>query len=323
MAPQGPQRLRLGFAGTPEFAASILGRLIEPHDIAVVYSQPARPSGRGRKVIASPVEALARAHGFDVRTPRSLRGEVPHLQACGLDALIVAAYGLILPKSVLDVPRQGCLNVHASLLPRWRGAAPIERAIMAGDSRTGVSIMQMDEGLDTGAVLHQVECSIEPDDTGDSLREKLADLGGLALLDCLVQLGERVATAQPRDGVTYASKLLPGESLVNWHRTANQVELTIRALNSRQPAFCIVDGERIRLLAAMALDACGSDPQAGPPGEVISIDGTGFVVACAVGCIRISRVALTRGKGKPMDVASLLNGYPDLIRPGRSLESSP
>jgi methionyl-tRNA formyltransferase len=319
MASTGSSRLRLGFAGTPPFAATILRGLIEHHEVAVVYCQPPKPTGRGRKVRPSAVEALARESGFDVRTPRSLRREAANLEADRLDALIVAAYGLILPKAVLDTPRYGCINVHASLLPRWRGAAPIERAMMSGDRVTGISIMQMDEGLDTGPLLLQVDCPIRSDDTGDTLRDRLAVLGSEALSTSLQQLGAVSPKPQPPEGATYAAKLSPEESRIDWTGSAIDTALKIRALNSRQPAFCTLDGERIRLLFAEALDA----PSAGPPGTVIAIDRRGLIVACADGVVRISRVALTRGQGKPMDMASFVNGYSDLIRPGQCFDASP
>ncbi len=317
MASSRSSRLRLGFAGTPGFAAVILGALLDRHDVSVVYCQPPRPTGRGRKVTPSPVETVAHSHGLTVRTPSSLRGEAPALANDQLDALIVAAYGLILPAAVLATPRHGCINVHASLLPRWRGAAPIERAIMAGDRTTGVSIMQMDAGLDTGPVLRRVECVIEAADTGDSLHDRLARLGTNALLDCLEHLGSIAAPPQSEAGVTYAGKLLPSDSIVRWDTPAAELANRVRALNSRQPAFCVVDGERVRLLFAEPLD----EHSEAPPGTVVALNRGGIVVACGSGQLRITRLALTRGKGKPMDIASLLNGYPNLVRPGQKLDS--
>ncbi len=312
-------RLRLGFAGTPEFAGAILEALLEHHDVAVVYCQPPRPTGRGRKITPSVVEALAHARGLEVRTPKSLRGEVAALTVDRLDAIVVAAYGLILPVSVLHTPRYGCINVHASLLPRWRGAAPIERAMIAGDHTTGVSIMQMDAGLDTGPVLDCEECSIAPDDTGDSLRERLANVGARALLGCLDRLADLIAKPQPTEGVTYAAKLTPADSEIRWSDSAAELANRIRALNSRQPAFCFCNGERIRLLFAEPI----AEASASPPGTVVAIDRRGLIVSCGTGRLRVTRVALARGKGKPMDVASLVNGYAELIRPGQVLATSP
>ncbi len=313
-----PHRHRLGFAGTPPFAATILLSLLGRHEVAVVYCQPARPTGRGRKLSQSAVEEVARSNNIAVRTPTTLREEAAVLAADGLDVLVVAAYGLILPKRILDVPRHGCINVHASLLPRWRGAAPIERSIMAGDTMTGISIMQMDEGLDTGPVLLRTECAIRDGDTGDSLRERLATLGSKALANCLEQLGVACAQPQPDAGATYASKLLPEDSRIDWAASATDIALKIRALNSRQPACCWVGGERVRLLFATALPM---QPDAAP-GTVISIDRSGLIIACGAGCLRVTQIALSRGKGTPMDVASLINGYADLIRAGQSLAKS-
>jgi methionyl-tRNA formyltransferase len=233
--------------------------------------------------------------------------------------MIVAAYGLILPASVLSAPKHGCINVHASLLPRWRGAAPIERAIMAGDHTTGVSIMQMDEGLDTGPVLRYETCAIQPKDTGDAVRARLARVGANALLDCLDHLAELVAEPQRAEGATYATKLAPAESAIRWGDTAVELANRIRALNSRQPAFCFCNGERIRLLFAEPLD----ETSAAPPGSVIEVSRHGLIVACGTGRLRVTQVALARGKAKPMDIASLVNGYAELIRPGDAFDTSP
>jgi methionyl-tRNA formyltransferase len=317
LEPLPQSRLRLGFAGTPEFAAAILTALLERHDVGVVYCQPPKPTGRGRKVKPSAVETLARARGLEVHTPKSLRAEAERLASLRLDALIVAAYGLLLPAAILATPRRGCINVHASLLPRWRGAAPIERALMAGDQTTGVSIMQMDAGLDTGPVLGRVECAIDPSDTGDSLHQRLARLGADALIDCLGRLETIEAIPQPDVGATYAQKLTAADSFVRWEASAIELANRIRALNSRQPAFCLTEGERVRLLFAEAIDSQSGSA----PGTVVAFDRRGLVVACGTGQLCVTRVALTRGSGKPMDVASLINGYPGLIQPGQTLDS--
>jgi methionyl-tRNA formyltransferase len=311
-------RFRIGFAGTPAFAATILRTLLVHHEIVVVYCQPPRPTGRGRKIVPSAVEQVARENGIVVRTPKSMRGEAGTLAQVHLDALIVAAYGLILPNSILEIPRFGCINVHASLLPRWRGAAPIERAIMAGDRVTGVSIMQMDAGLDTGPVLLRAECDIRDDDTGDTLHDRLAAKGSEELIECLRHLGQLSPVAQSEHGVTYAGKLAPEESALDWRVPAREIALKIRALNSRQPAFCWVNGERVRVLFAQETQ---SDSPAAP-GTVVAIDRNGLVVKCGTGAVRISRVALARGKGLPMDIASLINGYPELLPVGQSLDTS-
>lgn len=316
--PQPPDRLRLGFAGTPPFAATILDVLIQRHDVAIVYSQPSRRTGRGRRAAPSAVERRARSLGIEVRTPTTLRAEAAAVSTARLDALIVAAYGLLLPRSVLDEPRYGCINVHASLLPRWRGAAPIERAIMAGDTLTGISIMQMDEGLDTGPILQRAECPIARDETGDSLRERLAKLGAVTLIQCLDAVDSRVATPQSSTGITYAAKLNRGDSLIDWAAPASDIALKIRALNSRQSAFCFISGLRLRLLFA---DAIPQDRQA-PPGTVLSVDRTGLIVACGTGAVRITRVALSKGSGRTMDIAALINGHGDLLRAGQALDAS-
>ncbi len=264
----------------------------------------------------SAVHAAATTLGIQVDTPTALRGAAAALANHHLDALVVVAYGLMLPRSVLGTPRKGCINVHASLLPRWRGAAPVERAILAGDSITGISIMCMDEGLDTGPLLRQVECPIRSSDTGDSLRERLADIGTVALLDCLDQLDAVIPRPQRLQGLTYAPKLTPAESRIDWGVSALNVELTIRGLNSRQPAFCMVAEHRLRLLFGHAVT--GSNEAR--PGTVLAIDRSGMTVACARGSIHVTQVALSRGTGKPMDIASLLNGYPKLIERGQVLE---
>ena len=297
-------------------AATFLSSLIRRHEVVVVYSQPPRRTGRGRTLVPSAVHDVATRHDIQVYTPTSLRGEAAALATHRLDALVVVAYGLMLPRSVLNTPRKGCINVHASLLPRWRGAAPIERAILAGDSVTGISIMYMDEGLDTGPLLRQAECPIRNTDTGDSLRERLSDIGVVALLDCLDQLDTIIPQQQTLQGLTYAHKLAPTESRIDWSISAFDVELTIRGLNSRQPAFCMVAEQRLRLLSGHAVK--GSDEQR--PGTVLAIDRSGVSVACGTGSIRITQVALSRGAGRPMDIASLINGYPKLIERGHILE---
>jgi methionyl-tRNA formyltransferase len=301
--------LRLGFAGSPAFAAAILARLIERQDVVVVYCQPARPRGRGRKLTPCPVEALARAHGIAVQTPRSLRNPeaAGALARFELDYLIVAAYGLILPPAILATPRGGCLNVHASLLPRWRGAAPIERALMAGDTRTGVSLMRMDEGLDTGPVLATSDCAIGADDTGGSLHTKLAALGADLLLDCLPAINALVPTPQPATGVTYATKLTTADSVIDWRDPATAIARKIRALTDRQPAFGQHQGERVRVLAATVTGgSAGAEP-----GTVLAYAASGLHIACGEGSLQVTRLQFSRGKGTPLAVAAAVNGYPD------------
>jgi methionyl-tRNA formyltransferase len=315
--PTQPPR-RLAFAGTPQFAATILETLVRHYPVAAVYSQPARPKGRGRRLVVSPVEAFARTLGIPVRTPNSLRDESAFLRSLDLDVLIVAAYGKLLKRDVLTIPRSGCINVHASLLPRWRGAAPIERAISAGDETTGVSIMLMDEGLDTGPLLAQSSCAIYPNDTGDEVHDRLAKVGAQALVDCLAQLPNIEPMAQSDDKATYAPKLTPEDSKIDWRRPATSIALQIRALNSRQPATCWVAGERIRLLFAQSV---AGGPSA-DPGTIVGEDRNSIDVASGDGVVRITRVGLSQGSGKPMDIASLRNGHPDLLCRGQVMHAT-
>jgi len=316
----GPQStLRLGFAGTPSFAAHILERLLSAERApVVVYTQPDRPMGRGRRTQPSPVKTLALAREIPVEQPQSLKGQAPAaaLAAYQLDLLIVAAYGLILPRRVLDVPRLGCINVHASLLPRWRGAAPIERAIMAGDTETGVCIMQMDAGLDTGPVYDCRRCPIQPDTDGPGLEQALADLGADALLDCLSRLQAIDPVPQGDTGITYAPKLTRNDAAVSWTEPALQIERRVRALTGRLPAFAMCDGTQLRILTAQAVEHAGESAE---PGRIVSAARTGIVVACGDGALRITRLQLSRGKARAMTAGEALNGYGDLLGPGNIL----
>jgi methionyl-tRNA formyltransferase len=245
--------LKLGFAGTPEFAATILAGILA-HGLrpAVVYTQPDRPIGRGRKLRPGPVKALASAEGIEVLQPATLRDPqaVERLAQFRLDLLVVVAYGLLLPQPILETPRLGCINVHASLLPRWRGAAPVERAIMAGDEMTGVSIMRMDRGLDTGPVYLQRPCPIGERATGPELEQALAVLGLEALLVCLGALPDLIPQSQPDEGVSYAHKLTPADAPIDWSRDARVIDRQVRALCGRLPAFTFSAGTRIQILAA-------------------------------------------------------------------------
>jgi len=309
--------LRVGFAGTPQFAASILEYLIN-QDLApvVVYTQPDRPSGRGRKLLPSPVKQLAEARNIPVRQPKSLKSATVDV---ALDVLVVAAYGLLLPEHVLKAPRFGCINVHASLLPRWRGAAPVERAIMAGDLRSGVTIMQMDEGLDTGPIYSTSEVTISPSMTGGELEALLAEAGARALVACLDSLG--ASTPEPQTGApTYANKLSAVDTKIDWTRPALELVNQIRALTERMPVSCDREGGlRLRILRAEA----GPLPDDGipaelVPGQITRTDKTGIVVLCGDGnTVKIVELQLNRGKGKRMNAAAVLNGYPELFQPGQ------
>lgn len=297
--------LRLIFMGTPDIAVPSLAALIGAgHQIACVYSQPPRPAGRGQKERPSPVQAFAESKGILVRYPTSLNtAEVQQeFAALGADAAIVIAYGLILPQAVLDAPRLGCLNIHMSLLPRWRGAAPLQRAIMAGDSKTGVTIMQMDAGLDTGAVLSSEAVPITLETTAESLHDSLAEIGARLVTKTLDELdaGHLVAQPQSDDGATYAKKLSREDGRLDWHDDAVQIHRQIRALNPWPGTWFERDGERIRVLAAMPVDSAAANP----PGTVLD---EGATIACGKGAIQLTR--LQRPGKSALDADAFLRGY--------------
>ncbi len=309
--------MRLVFAGTPEFAVPSLRALCETgHALCAVYTQPDRPAGRGRKMRVSAVKRNALDLGLTVRQPITLRDPEVQLELRELDAelMVVAAYGLILPPPVLESPRLGCVNVHASLLPRWRGAAPIARAIEAGDTLTGISLMQMDAGLDTGPILARCETTIEPDDNAASVHDRLADLGAGLLVSCLPDIAAGRLPPQPQDAdlATYAPKLEREEAEIEWSRTAFSLWCKLRAFNPWPVAHTYHDGVRIRVLAA--------EPVSGNavPGSVLGVDERGITVACGQGALRIRR--LQRDGGKPLAAGDFLNGYP--IEPGDQFRSS-
>ena len=328
-----PDSLRLGFAGTPAFAATILRGLLEGgYAVALVLTQPDRPAGRDRKLKPGPVKVLAREHGLTIREPAGLRGI--SLREDHLDLLIVAAYGLILPAELLAEPRLGCLNVHASLLPRWRGAAPVERAIMAGDTETGVCLMQMDEGLDTGPVYACETLCIGPAETGGALEARLAAAGAGLLLEILPSLPGRTPRPQPDTGITYAHKITPADSMLDWTESAASIACRIRALTDRQPVTVYAtdpDGGppiRVRLLGAQPIPASESTagtglPGPAAPGSILQVSHAGLEIGCATGSVLVERVALNRGQGRPMTPLAATNGFPELIRPGRRLSSRP
>ncbi|WP_084583437.1 methionyl-tRNA formyltransferase [Sphingomonas azotifigens] len=293
--------MRILFMGTPDFAVPVLDALVEAgHDIAAAYSQPPRPGGRrGKALTPSPVHARAEALGIEVRTPLSLRGaeEQEALAALDADVAVVAAYGLILPRAVLAAPRLGCLNVHGSLLPRWRGAAPIERAILAGDAETGVGIMQMEAGLDTGPVRLEGRTPIDRKTAGD-LRAELSALGARLMVEVLADFDAYPAVPQPEEGVTYAAKIDKAEARLDFTRSAVDVERAVRAFNPAPGAFFELDGERFRIHAADLIDASG------PPGTV----GDDLLIHCGEGAIRPTSIQRA-GRGV-MTVAELLRGFP-------------
>ncbi|SHM32199.1 methionyl-tRNA formyltransferase [Paracoccus solventivorans] len=273
--------MRVVFMGTPEFSVPALRAIAARHQVVCVYSQPPRAAGRGQKPRPSPVQAAAEALGIAVRTPLRLKDAEAQEEfaALGADVAVVVAYGLILPQPVLDAPRLGCLNIHASLLPRWRGAAPIHRAVMAGDAETGVAIMQMEAGLDTGPVLAEARTAIGAEDTTADLHDRLAAMGAALILDVLDRL-PLPAVPQPAEGVTYAAKIDKAEARVDWTRPAAEVDRLIRGLSPFPGAWCLAGGERLKLLRSRVVAGSGA------PGEVLD----GLTVACGEGAVEITEV---------------------------------
>ncbi|MDF1794006.1 MAG: methionyl-tRNA formyltransferase [Thalassobaculaceae bacterium] len=307
-------RLRIAFMGSPDFAVPSLHALVEAgHDIVCVYAQPPRPAGRGQKERLTPVDEAAIDLEIEVRTPRSLRDleEQRKFAALNLDLAVVAAYGLILPREILTAPRLGCINVHASLLPRWRGAAPIQRAILAGDAETGVTIMQMDEGLDTGGMLLSRAVPITSETTGQSLHDQLSLLGAELIAPSVAALaaGALTGTPQPEDGVTYAKKLERDEGRLDFRHAAVELERLVRAFDPWPGAFFEHEGTRIKVLAAEAFDI---GPVSNLPGTVLDSELT---ISCADGAFRPTRVQRP-GKGA-VDVQAFLRGFQ--IPPGTVL----
>ena len=303
--------MKLAFMGTPDFAVPVLAALIAAgHEIAAVYSQPPRPAGRGHKEQLSPVHAFAAERGLMVRCPKSLKspdqGEA--FAALGLDAAVVAAYGLILPPAILAAPRWGCLNVHASLLPRWRGAAPIQRALLAGDGETGVTIMQMDAGLDTGAMLLAGRVAITAETDARSLHDSLSALGAGLIVEALARLPDLLAIPQPGEGITYAAKLDKEEGRIDWTKSAAELDRLVRALNPWPGVWCDMAGERLKVLAARPVEGRGR------PGQVLAPP---LVVACGDGALALTRVQ--RAGRAPMRAEDLLRGC--AVPPGSMLGS--
>ncbi len=291
--------MKIVFMGTPDFSVPVLDALARAHEILCVYCQPPRPAGRGKKDRPSPVQTQAETLGLPVRHPTSLKGAEAQADFAALNAdlAVVVAYGLILPQAVLDAPAKGCLNIHASLLPRWRGAAPIQRAIMAGDAETGICIMQMEAGLDTGPVLLRRTLPIGAEDTAADLHDRLSALGSTAIIEALAQLDTLTSTPQPDTGVTYASKIDKSEARVDFTRSATEVDRQIRGLSPFPGAWVEVAGERVKLLR------CLPRPNNGTPGQVLH----GLTVACGTGAIEVT-LAQREGK-RPMAAADLLRGW--------------
>jgi methionyl-tRNA formyltransferase len=311
--------LRLVFAGTPDFAARHLQALISAgFNVVSVYSQPDRPAGRGKQLQATPVKAVALAHNIPVYQPEHFDAdELARLAAQQADVMVVVAYGLLLPAEVLATPRLGCVNVHASLLPRWRGAAPIERAIMSGDAESGICLMQMETGLDTGPVLQRLSTPIQPDDNSQTLGERLCQLGCQALCEALPQLEQLQARAEPQDpaAASYARKVQKSEALIDWQRPAAELHNLIRALYPRAPAWTPHQGKRLRLISSTVP---GQQTQQ-QPGTVLACSAAGLDIACGSGVLRVLQV---QQEGRNiMDLGSLLNGHPDAFRAGQLLGS--
>ncbi|MEI7239916.1 methionyl-tRNA formyltransferase [Pectobacterium brasiliense] len=311
--------LRIIFAGTPDFAARHLDALLSSgHEVVGVFTQPDRPAGRGNKLTPSPVKVLAEQHSIPVFQPKSLRPEENQamVQALNADVMVVVAYGLILPQPVLSMPRLGCINVHGSLLPLWRGAAPIQRALWAGDSETGVTIMQMDVGLDTGAMLHKISCPILQQDTSATLYDKLAELGPRGLLETLEQLADGSAVAETQNDAlaTYAEKLSKEEARLNWQLSAEQLERSIRAFNPWPVSYFIVDEQPVKVWKAEVIaKAHGSQP-----GTIIQADKQGIQVATADDILNIQELQ-PAGK-KVMAAQDLLNSRREWFVPGNTLD---
>ena len=301
--------MRIVFAGTPEFAVPSLRAAAGKGEIVAVYTQPDRPAGRGRELQPSPVKREALLRGFPVLQPESLKSELSRdaLRALQPDLMVVVAYGLLLPSKILGIPKHGCWNVHASLLPRWRGAAPIQRAIEAGDRETGVCLMQMEKGLDTGPVLLSQSLAIGEQETAGQLHDRLAELGAQVLSDGLglLRAGMRpVARAQPAAGATYARKLDKAEARLDWTQPAERLACKVRAFNPWPMAEATLAGERVRIHAAVPLDLA----HAAPPGEVLQAGRDGIDVACGTGALRLR--VLQREGGRAITAADYLNARP-------------
>ena len=308
--------MRVGFAGTPDFAARALAAVAAAgYTIPLVLTQPDRPHGRGMRITASPVKALAQARGIPVMQPASLCAPADRapLLAVPLDVLVVAAYGLILPRDILGWPRHGCLNIHASLLPRWRGAAPIQRAIEAGDATSGVTIMQMDAGLDTGPMIAVRPVAIETGETAGTLHDKLAAAGAEAIVDVLAGLardGRVDATPQPAEGATYAAKIGPADATVDWKQPAAVVERRLRALQPAPGAAAILDGAPVKLHAAVVVPYAGD----AAPGVVVAAGDAGIDVACGAPGDALRVTGLQPAGRTRMTAAEFLRGHP--LAPG-------
>lgn len=314
--------MRLVFAGTPDFAATALKLLLQTdYEVVGVYSQPDRPSGRGRKLTPSPVKQAALEAGIPVFQPETLKTTQAQdeLKTLNADVMIVAAYGLILPQAVLDLPRHGCLNIHASLLPRWRGAAPIQRAIAAGDRETGITIMQMDAGLDTGDMLLKMTTPIEESDTGGTLHDRLADMGGKAIVEALGRMEKGTLAREPQNDnkACYATKLSKEEGHIDWTEDASSINRMIRAFNPWPGSYTDAGDLRIRIHQAEVVEI-NNDRRSHSPGTVIDRSRHGIDIACGLDALRVTRLQLSGSR--PQSASDLINGGKDILLPGQELD---
>jgi len=297
--------MKVIFAGTPEFAATALQAILGAgHNVPLVLTQPDRPAGRGLQMLPSAVKRLALQHDLSIYQPERLKDPASHnpIRQANADVMVVAAYGLILPQAVLDLPRFGCLNIHASLLPRWRGAAPIQRAIQAGDRETGITLMQMDAGLDTGPMLLRQAVPIAPDDTAVSLQEKLGQLGAELIVEALNQLATLTPTPQPGAGATYAAKIAKSEAVLDWRRSASELERQVRAFDPFPGASATLNATQLKIWRATPVAGSGA------PGSVLAVNDAGIVVACGSGALRLEE--LQKPGGRSLLARDLLNGFP-------------
>ncbi len=315
------QPLRIIFAGTPVFAAEHLQALLDSsHEVVAVYTQPDRPAGRGKKLTPSEVKRVADAAGVTIEQPASLRSDEARQQLAAYDAdvLVVVAYGLILPQAILDTPQLGCINVHGSLLPRWRGAAPIQRAVEAGDNASGICIMQMEAGLDTGPVLAEARCTISNTDTSANLHDRLQQIGPPLLLEVLDDLIGRLQLATPQDDnlATYADKITKAEAALDWHRCATALDRAIRAFTPFPVAYTMLGEERLKIWRAKPI----SDAGGASPGTLVHAGPEGLLVACGEGALLLQTVQLPGGKA--LEVGQLLNARAELFAVGTVLGST-
>lgn len=310
--------MRIIFAGTPQFAADHLQALLDHggHQLVAAYTQPDRRAGRGKKRLASPVKQVALDAGMVVEQPLSLKEPDAQRRLTTLEAdiMVVVAYGLLLPQTVLTIPRYGCINVHASLLPHWRGAAPVERAIVAGDTQSGITIMQMDAGLDTGDMLCDAACTIDSSETGDSLRGKLTVLGQTLLLETLqaIEEGSTIATPQDNSAASYANKLNKSEAQIDWREPAALIDRKIRAFSSALSSYSMLNGQRIRIIKATPISAPNGNDKVG---EIIAVSRSTVDVQCGDDVLSITDIQLPGAKCMP--VQALLNGKPGFFKPGQ------